>query len=232
MRLFEDWDATAKLIQEAHAAKITTSGHIALPLPLIAAGIDGMEHLGPSGVRTDEIIYEDIMRLFKAAGIWVVPTAVAYSSVVRVGREVAILDSKDVAPFLTPFLRWWNLRLPPDRQPSYERFARLTRLSMEKLHRAGVLVAAGSDTELPWAIHWELEEMVSSGMSPLQAIAAATGLAACVLGASKDIGTIKLGKIADLVILDADPLQDIRNTRKIWRIIQGGQVIQNEKTDQ
>ncbi|MGI8784842.1 MAG: amidohydrolase family protein [Acidobacteriota bacterium] len=234
MRQFTGWDAGAKLIEHAHASGMPVSGHIALPLPLMAAGIDGMEHLGPSGTRTNEILYDDIIQLFKAAQLWIVPTIVAYSSEVRLIDEPSIIDQPDTAPFLTPFLRWWALarHRPPtgDRRLSYERFAHLTRLGTEKLHKAGITIAAGADVSpLPWALHLELEELVNAGLSSMEAINAATSVAARVLGSSEEIGSIKQGKLADLVILDADPLHDIRHTRKIWRVIKGGWVFDPEK---
>ena len=71
----------------------------------------------------------------------------------------------------------------------------------------------------------ELEQLVSVGLSPVEAIHAATGASALILGADKDLGTIEVGKWADLIVLDADPLIDIRNTRKIWRVMQSGQLI-------
>ena len=80
----------------------------------------------------------------------------------------------------------------------------------------------------PWALHTELEELVASGLTPGEAFAAATSTAARILGVEQDIGTIAPGRIADLVILDADPLADIRNTRKIWRVIQGGRVVDRD----
>lgn len=80
----------------------------------------------------------------------------------------------------------------------------------------------------PWALHTELEELVASGLTPGQALAAATSTAARALGAERDIGTVAPGTIADLVILDADPLVDIRNTRKIWRVILGGRVVDRD----
>ena len=70
MRVFSDWAETAKLIAAAHDEGWPTSGHIAAPLPLMAAGVDGMEHLGPSGFRTDEIVYDDMIQLFRHGGVW------------------------------------------------------------------------------------------------------------------------------------------------------------------
>ena len=95
-----------------------------------------------------------------------------------------------------------------------------------KLMRAGVTIGVGTDIwQIPTGVHMEMEQLVAAGMSPAQAIRAATTDAARILGAEKDLGTIEAGKRADLVILDADPLADIRNTRKIWNVIQGGHLI-------
>ena len=63
--------------------------------------------------------------------------------------------------------------------------------------------------------------------SPLEAIAAGTSVAR-VIGASGDVGKIAPGLLADIVILDADPTNDIRNTRRIWRVIQGGRVVDRQ----
>jgi imidazolonepropionase-like amidohydrolase len=71
----------------------------------------------------------------------------------------------------------------------------------------------------------ELEELVAAGLPPLDAIRAGTGGAARILGAARDLGTIEVGKWADLVILDADPLADIRNTRRIWQVVHYGRLV-------
>ena len=71
----------------------------------------------------------------------------------------------------------------------------------------------------------ELEELVAAGLSPLEAIRAATGDAARIIGVEQDLGTIAVGKLADLVILDADPIADIRNSRRIWTVLQSGRVL-------
>jgi imidazolonepropionase-like amidohydrolase len=80
---------------------------------------------------------------------------------------------------------------------------------------------------LPHALHWELEALVEAGLSPMEALMAATGTAAGILG-SAELGTIEVGKWADLVILEGDPLEDIRNTQRIWRVVQGGRVVDRE----
>ena len=85
----------------------------------------------------------------------------------------------------------------------------------------------GSDAPEPncppgWALHQELELLVESGLSPADALAAATLQNARVVGMDADLGSITPGKIADIVILEADPTTDVRNTRKIYAVIHDG----------
>ncbi len=98
---------------------------------------------------------------------------------------------------------------------------------IKTLHDAGVTIAVGSDSgagiAFGWGTHHEMGELVEAGLTPLAAIAAASGSGARVLeGDDAEIGTIAAGKIADLILLDADPLADIANTRRIARVMQGG----------
>ena len=99
------------------------------------------------------------------------------------------------------------------------------RRSTLRYFRGGVTIGVGTDTwQVPTAVHYELEELVAAGLTPLEAISVGTGSSARILGAA-DLGTLEPGKRADLVILDADPLVDIRNTRRIWRVITDGRVV-------
>jgi imidazolonepropionase-like amidohydrolase len=100
-----------------------------------------------------------------------------------------------------------------------------------RLHRAGVSILAGTDSgELPYlfpgfSLHDELALLVESGMSPMSALQAATSNAAQFMGQLDRRGTIETGKIADLVILDMDPVADINNTRSIRAVVLNGQLI-------
>jgi len=70
-----------------------------------------------------------------------------------------------------------------------------------------------------------LAELVAAGLSPMEAIHAGSDGSARILGADGDLGTIEVGKRADLIILDADPLADIRNTRRIWQLVHDGHLV-------
>ena len=86
--------------------------------------------------------------------------------------------------------------------------------NLAKLSAAGVKIVVGTDGNTPYAPHVEMEDMVVAGMTPMQVIVAGTKNAAEFLKIA-DAGTIEAGKSADLLVLDANPLDDIKNTRKI-----------------
>jgi len=105
-----------------------------------------------------------------------------------------------------------------------------------KMNAAGVPLMAGSDTAAPnvvpgFSLHEELEYMVRSGLTPMQALQAATIKPAEFLGRSVGQGSIEVGKRADLVLLDANPLADIRNTEKIRVVIVNGKLLGRNELD-
>jgi imidazolonepropionase-like amidohydrolase len=94
---------------------------------------------------------------------------------------------------------------------------------LRALREAGVPIVTGTDQAVPGhSLHRELEIYVSAGFTPMQAIQSATIIPARVLRRENDLGTIEPGKRADLIIVDSDPLTDIRNLRKIVTVVTGG----------
>jgi imidazolonepropionase-like amidohydrolase len=105
-----------------------------------------------------------------------------------------------------------------------------------ELHRARISLLVGSDSLDPFvftgdSLHKELAELVSAGLTPSDALQAATRGAAQFLGRERDFGAIESGKMADLVLLDANPLEDIGNTRKIAAVIRGGNYLDRAALD-
>src|SRR5438552_2085539 len=113
---------------------------------------------------------------------------------------------------------------PPPKQPvAYD--------NLMLLESAGVRVVAGTDagnigTLHGPSLHHEMELMAAAGLRPMDIIVSATKNAAAVMGLQNDAGTLQKGKFADLVILDADPLADIKNTRKIFKVMKAGEFLQ------
>jgi hypothetical protein len=105
-----------------------------------------------------------------------------------------------------------------------------------KMHRAGNQFIAGTDVGNPYvypgfSLHDELALLVEGGLTPMEALQAATNNAAMCMRREKEIGTIEKGKLADMILLDADPLKDIHNTTKIAAVIQGGKVYNRAALD-
>lgn len=176
---------------------------------------------------------------FKANGTWQVPTF----TVLRVNANMLEPGYDD-----DPRLKLMPARLRTmwagniggrtvtveDRAAQSRSFERRLALVGE-MHRAGVGILAGSDAQNPYcfpgfSLHDELEWLVKAGLSPLAALQAATSGPAQYLG-RKDLGSIEPSKLADLVLLDADPTQDIRNTRRIAAVISGGKVFSRAALD-
>jgi imidazolonepropionase-like amidohydrolase len=127
----------------------------------------------------------------------------------------------------------------PEKDParlamSTDAWNRLAR-GLTKLHSAGVTIGVGTDGGgqqgdqfIGWTMHAELENLVMAGLTPSQALVAATRTAAAILG-QKDLGAVAPGKSADFVVLDANPLDDITNTRRISRVYLRGHLVDRER---
>jgi imidazolonepropionase-like amidohydrolase len=100
----------------------------------------------------------------------------------------------------------------------------------------GVPLLAGTDTGDPWSypgaeLHQELEMLVKAGLTPAQALRTATINPAKFLDAEDSFGTVQVGKLGDLVLLDANPLDDIRNTRRIEGVFLEGEWLSKQRIE-
>jgi len=196
---------------------------------LIDQGIDGFVH----SVR-DQPIDQALIDSMKKRGTWqVAATLSREAAMFAYGATPAFADD----PFFTRGVSAKTLELikSPERQkaqaanPNFKKFPAFlenAKANLKRLVDAGIPFAAGTDAGPPgrfpgYSEHWELELMVEAGLTPAQAIDAATRRAAMFLG-TKELGTLELTKWADFVVLDANPLSDIRNSRRIRAVYIAG----------
>lgn len=159
-----------------------------------------------------------------------IPTLVAYRSIIEASDSTAGPDS--LSRYVARSLR--DAAKKSARTATAEELAGLRETFAElkqvvgHMNRAGVLLVAGTDVagvRVPgFTLHDELALLVESGLTPIQALQAATITPATIWGWAEDGGSVEPGKLADLVLLDANPLDDIRNTRRISAVVIAGRV--------
>jgi imidazolonepropionase-like amidohydrolase len=167
---------------------------------------------------------------FVRNGTWQVPTLTVLRSLISLDDPKFTADPR--VKYMPPSLHsYWSLKLSPETAAGLKRaYKRATGL-VRGMHQAGVPFLAGTDTSNPYvfpgfSLHDELALLVSEGgFTPLEAIQAATRDPARFLGREKDLGTVEPGKLADLVLLDADPLADIHNTTRIAAVVANGRLL-------
>lgn len=213
-------------------------------LGALAGGIRSIEHIEELGEleALPAARRDSLAKAIAAADLWITPTlAVSFGRFHPDSFTQARAGSDDPTdPFralVTPELRqFWRMQLDMKKYDSpvaqYRRMVTTGLAGMRRLQRARVKLLAGTDLGAPLlypgvSLHDELAALVDSlRLTPLAAIRAATVEPARFFRMTDSLGTIEPGKIADLVILDANPLTDIRNTRRIASVIIGGRVIE------
>jgi imidazolonepropionase-like amidohydrolase len=227
----------AAIIDEAHQQGLKAYVHAPIlkhAKEVLRAGADGLVH----GIISDPVDEEFIALMKQNDAIYITTHAIfeAAADIAGWARREAAFDQRGLVPKevlalgMSPEnVKQWEARLD---KISYAK-ARLPvlRSNLKKIFDAGILVVPGSDTSsagsgtgvvLGLASQLELALMVEAGLKPDEAIRAATINAARMIGREKDLGSVEPGKLADLVILDENPLSDIRNIRNIYRVVKGG----------
>jgi len=206
-------------------------------IDLMDSGIAGFAHL--PGHR----ISDDAVRHAKETGIFFISTlAVREVFTGRRLRDLRFLDDPliaDVVPTsqLNALRDFAQRPIPPDLQEKLKQALtdfRAAEGNVKLLWDSGVLIASGTDAPYPGdfqgeGVHHEMELLVESGLTPLQAIQAATKNAAAIMNADKEWGTLETGKLANILLIDGQPDQNINDTRRITFIMKQGEVIDRDK---
>jgi hypothetical protein len=233
---------------DAHAQGITVTGHIPEGMTAIEGVHDGMDQinhidyelpyfshpvLGPDGKpdRTKAPVLEldgprakDLISTLQVHHTILDPTVAIFEMFLNT-RPLSQLEPG--IDHLPPQLRE-ALDTPPasgDKGAIANANWQAVMATLRTLHTAGIPMVAGTDQAIPgYSLHREIELYVEAGFSPLEALQAATIVAARALGVEKESGTLEVGKRGDVLLLNADPLADIHNTRAVWRTVAAGAV--------
>jgi imidazolonepropionase-like amidohydrolase len=201
------------IIDEAHKRGLRVTAHI-FDLEdakgLIRAGIDALAH----GVR-DRDIDDELVAMFKQRpNLILTPNLPDRGVAVDLSWLRAGLSAKEFA----------MLEAANTDRPVAQAFYGIQARNLAKLNAAGVRITLGTDGNRPWGPHEEMLDMVLAGMTPMQVIVAATRNSAEFLRIA-DAGTLQAGKSADFIVLDANPLDDIINTRRISAVVLRGAAV-------
>lgn len=245
-------DIGKAIIDEAHRRGLFVTAHLgAYPAQAaVADGVDCLEHIwsvfnyvippavaGQPGHRgrldLDNPLCASLIAELAERKVFVDPTLAVFRNMILLPDAPQVRDHPDNALAPRRLREFWPLYLArtgcpqggpmEDRRREFAKYQELT----GKLHRAGVPLLAGTDAPEPQvppgvSLHQELEMLVESGLSPAEALIAATRNNARALRADDRLGAVAPGMLADLVLLSADPLADIRHTRRIELVIRGG----------
>jgi imidazolonepropionase-like amidohydrolase len=214
--------------------------------------LDGyVEALAPAGAtselfgvnlvtRVDESRLADLVSRTKAAGVWNVPTQVLLESWLSAESPEAMAKWPEMRYARPDDVAEWvgtkHKATAAYPLASRQRFIALRRRIIKALHDGGAGLLLGSDAPQVWnvpgfSIHRELQALTASGLTPYQALATGTRNVAAYLGRSDGAGTIEAGKAADLVLLDANPLQDIAATSRIAGVMIAGRWLPKGEID-
>lgn len=213
------------IIDEAHAHGLRVVAHVYYlddAKELVRAGVDGFAH----GIRDRDIDDELLALLAERPEVYVIPNLPARGATTE--QELAWLAETVPAAEISRMRAALEAR-SPDQLRNAQEFFDVQARNLLRLHRAGVTIGFGSDagTSIGWTVHEELADMVAAGLTPADVLRAATSTSAAIMRLD-ELGTIADGKSADFIVLDADPLEDISNTRRIDAVYLRGRAVDRE----
>ena len=201
------------IIDEAHKRGLRVTAHI-FDLEdakgLIRAGVDAFAH----GVRDKDIDDEFISMWKQRPNLVLTPNLPDRGVKTDLSWLKAGLSAKEFE----------QLEAANTDRPDAQKFYAIQARNLAKLNAAGARITLGTDGNRAWGPHEEMADMVAAGMTPAQVIVAATRNSAEFLR-MKDAGTLEAGKSADFIVLDANPLDDITNTRRISSVVLRGEAL-------
>src|SRR6185436_8548796 len=200
----------AAIIDEAHKLKIRTTAHIFNmedAKGLMRAGLDSFAH----GVRDRDVDDETVSMFKERPHLFLIPNLP--------DRGVKV-DRSWLRPGMSAE-EFAKLETENMDRPKVNAFHNIQARNLAKMNTAGVRITMGTDGKRPWGPHEEMEDMVLAGMTPAQVLVSSTRNGADFLRIA-DAGTLEVGKSADLLVLDANPLDDITNTRRISLVVLRG----------
>ncbi|MEP6835290.1 MAG: amidohydrolase family protein [Gemmatimonas sp.] len=212
------------ICDEAHQLGMTVTGHIPTSLSLQAAIDSGMDQVAHQPIRGDADSLNALIPFLKQHNTVIDPTA-SWNEIGGHSQAEPLQNFQPVTQHLPPvFMQTraasWGANV--DSATAHSRLARSLAIT-KALHDAGIPIVVGTDEGVPaFSVYREMELYVQAGFTPMDALRAATAVPAKAMGREKDLGTIEAGKIADLLVLDANPLERISNIRSVHWVMKGG----------
>lgn len=170
----------------------------------------------------DERRIPQIAGEIRDSGVWVVPTLVTFRNVIRQIENLPLALKQPGMEYLPPWVReqwgpensFYKLNFSPDVLPGFRKSWEFQNKLVKGMHEAGVRMLVGTDAMVPgnmpaFTLHEELRYLVSNGFTPFEALQAATRNSAEFLNQSNEFGTVEVGRRADLILLNANPLNDV-----------------------
>lgn len=246
---FTPRDAFFAIAAEARRQNLPLAGHVPLKVTVeegIEAGMTTIEHLSEDGkmwkacsrgAEYRPAMCRPFFAMLARRRIWQTPTLVALSELAVIGTPASAVNREHLAYANTQLRELWAGNQSffvkrPEIVDILKRLAEVGLVVTRDMASAGVGILAGCDALIAgFCVHDELTAMVRSGMTPLAALQTATVNPARYLGREKTLGTVAPGKVANLVLLDANPLDDIANVRRIRAVMVAGRLVERDELD-